>query len=63
MINREEIGRNIKVLLKGYADSRNEIEITVRNTNEATVFEAVKADETACAAQEEEPSSGRNTRI
>ena len=37
-MNREEIGRNIKALLKGYADSSNEVEITVRNADEADVY-------------------------
>lgn len=37
-MNREEIGRNIRALLRGYADSSNEVEITVRNTNEADVY-------------------------
>lgn len=37
-MDREEIGRNIKELLKGYADSSNEVEITVRNADEADVY-------------------------
>lgn len=37
-MNHEEIGRNIKALLQGYADSSNEVEITVRNANEADVY-------------------------
>lgn len=38
MINREEIGRDIKALLEGYADSKTDVEITVRNENEADVY-------------------------
>lgn len=38
MINREEIGRDIKVLLKGYANSKTDVEITVRNEEEADVY-------------------------
>lgn len=38
MINREEIGRNIKALLRGFADSKTDIEITVRNNKEADVY-------------------------
>lgn len=38
MINREEIGRNIKELLRGYADSKTDIEITVRSNKEADVY-------------------------
>ena len=38
MINREEIGRNIKALLKGFADSKTDIEITVRSNKEADVY-------------------------
>ncbi len=38
MMNREELGRSIKALLQGYADSKNEVEITVRNANEADVY-------------------------
>lgn len=37
-MDREEIGRNIKELLQGYADSSNAVEITVRNANEADVY-------------------------
>lgn len=38
MINREEIGRNIKTLLRGFADSKTDIEITVRSDKEADVY-------------------------
>ena len=38
MINREEIGRNIKALLRGFADSKTDIEITVRSNKEADVY-------------------------
>ena len=38
MINREEITENIKRLLQGYADTRNDISITRRNPYEAEVY-------------------------
>lgn len=38
MIDKEEIGRNIKELLKGFADSSTDIEITIKSGKEADVF-------------------------
>lgn len=38
MINKEEISRNIQSLLKGYADSSNDIKVTVRTAKEVDVY-------------------------
>lgn len=38
MINKEEITKNVKRLLQGYADSSNDIRVTIKNPREVDVF-------------------------
>ena len=38
MINREEISKNIQRLLQGYADTSNDIKVTIRTPKEVDVY-------------------------